>query len=113
MVEPDTGALPWPSDKSYGSRFKAIDERLERSFTLSEYQGTSVEDLGVLRYRLAKLAIAAEDIRRAIRIVEEGTYGDEEVAEALVELRAACTEVEESFRDADPRIIAMLNFIDR
>lgn len=63
----------------------------------------------MLRYRLAKLAIAAEDIRRAIAVLEEHSDNDGWVAGSVVELRNACMEVESSFSDVDPLLVAVLN----
>jgi hypothetical protein len=104
--------LPWPPAEEYGLRFREINEKLSRVFGLLEYRAETAEQLGVLQYRLAKLAIAAEDIRRAISVVEVGIVNDELMAQALVELRSACSEVIDSFKDADAHIIALMNYLE-
>lgn len=108
----DSPELPWPTPKEYGQRFQALNERLGRSLALFEYRGESTEDKAVLQYRLAKLAIAAEDLRRAIGVLEMDNASDQQLAEALTELRGACSEVCDSFVDADDRIIRLMNFLD-
>ena len=101
----------WPSPEEYGRRYDAVNQRLEQSFVLTEYRGKSSEDVSVLRYRLAKLALAAEDIRAAIAILERGGPGDTAMASAIVELRNACGEVIDSFTDANERLVRLLNFV--
>ena len=76
-----------------------------------EYRAGSATELAELRYRLAKLAIAAEDLRQAIRILEDDSQSDDVVASALVELRNACDEVRDSFAETDSRIVKLLNFV--
>lgn len=110
MKKPPDSSTPWPSAEEYGDRFDAINRRLEKSFASREYLGGSPEDLGVLRYRLAKIAIAAEDIRRAITVLESDASDDDTAAHALVELRNACTEVTESFADVDALLVRLLNY---
>ena len=101
---------PWPSAEAYGDRFDALNRRLEQSLASREYTGGSPEELGVLRYRLAKIAIAAEDIRRAIRLLERESIDDDTIANAVVELRNACTEVSESFAEVDSLLVRLLNY---
>jgi hypothetical protein len=101
----------WPSPADYGRRYEELNERLARSFALAEYRGDAEEDVPELQYRLAKLALAAEDIRAAIAILERGTSEDEAVAHAIVELRNACGEVIDSFTEANERLVRLLNFV--
>jgi len=104
---------PWPSPEDYGRRYDEINQRLARSFVLAEYRGNSDEDVPVLQYRLAKLALAAEDIRAAIAIIERGAAEDQATAEAVVELRNACAEVIDSFAEVNDRLVRLLNFVSR
>ncbi len=101
----------WPAPDEYGRRYEELNERLARSFVLAEYRGNSSEDVAILQYRLAKLALAAEDIRAAIAIIERGRVPDEAVAQAVVELRNACAEIVDSFAEANDRLIRLLNFV--
>ena len=101
----------WPSPEEYGRRYEEINQRLARSLILAEYRGNSEEDVPVLQYRLAKLAIAAEDIRAAIAIIERETPDDEAIAHAIVELRNACGEVMDSFSEVNARLVRLLNFV--
>lgn len=101
----------WPSPEEYGRRYAEINERLARSFVLAEYRGNSDEDVPVLQYRLAKLAMAAEDIRAAIAIIEREAPEDEAIAHAIVELRNACGEVVDSFAEVNERLVRLLNFV--
>ena len=65
----------------------------------------------MLRYRLAKLVLAAEDIRAAIAIFEREAPEDDTTAHAVVELRNACGEVLDSFSEVHERLVRMLNFV--
>ena len=109
MTDTDGSKLPWDSAEDYGRRFAEINERLDRSLKHVEYRPPGA-DVPVLQYRLAKLAIAAEDIRRAIAVLEQHSDKDDWVADALVELRNACTEVADSFADVDPLLVRLLNY---
>lgn len=111
MTDKSSASPRFPSPEDYGSRFEEINTKLGQSLALSEYRGKSNEDTEVLRYRLVKLALAAADITRAIAVLAEGNGDDDMMAEALVELRNACAEVTDSFTDADPRIVRLLNFV--
>lgn len=101
----------WASPEDYGRRYEEINQRLERSFILAEYRGNSDEEVPVLQYRLAKLALAAEDIRAAIAIIEREASEDEVAAHAVVELRNACAEVIDSFTEVNERLVRFLNFV--
>lgn len=101
----------WPSAKQYGQRFAALDKRLARGFLLAEYRGASEQEIAVLRYRLAKLYIAAEDIQAAIGILVEEASGDTVKSEAVVELRNACGEVIDSFGEVNDSLVRLLNFL--
>lgn len=103
--------LPWDAPEDYGRRFAEIDHRLARAFALMEYRGGGGDEAAVLRYRLAKLAIAAEDLRRAIGILEREAKKDNWLADAVVELRSACEEIRDSYGEADQRLISLLNFL--
>jgi len=81
MVDPEGPRLPWDSAKDYGRRFEEINERLDRSLRRMEYRLPDTE-VEVLQYRLAKLAIAAEDIPRAIAVLERHPENDDWVADA-------------------------------
>jgi hypothetical protein len=108
VTNSDGSKLPWDSAEDYGRRFAEINERLDRSLKSVEYRPRS-EEVALLQYRLAKLAIAAEDIRRAIAVLEEHSDNDDWVADAVVELRNACTEVADSFTEVDPLLVRLLN----
>lgn len=101
----------WPTPEDYGRRYDEINRRLARSFLLAEYRGNSDVDVAALQYRLAKLALAAEDIRAAIAVIEREEASDEDMADAVVELRNACTEVADSFGEADGQLVRLLNFM--
>jgi len=99
----------WPEPSDYGRRFAEIEKNLLRSFAHAEMRWNSVETSGRVRYRLAKIAIAGEDMRRAIAVLERTDSTDEEKAEALVELRQACAESVDSFTDIDHELVQLLN----
>jgi hypothetical protein len=109
VSERDEPALPWDAPKEYGRRFAEINARIERGLALSEYRAERPEDTAVLQYRLAKLAMAGEDIRRAIAVLETHPEKDEWIADAIVELRNACVEVAESFAEIDAQLVRLLN----
>lgn len=111
MPEGGETSLPWDSPEEYGRRFAEIDKRLARAFALTEYRGTSDHDGPVLRYRLAKLALAAEDLRRAISVLEQETDKDHWLADAVVELQSACEEITDSYREVDGLLVHLLNFL--
>lgn len=111
MSEQRNRKSPWPSPEDYGRRFEELNTKLGRSFALAEFRGESSEGSAVLQYRLAKIAIAAEDIRRAIAILETEGATDDSMANAVVELRNACAEVGDSFVEADPALVRLLNFL--
>jgi hypothetical protein len=100
----------WPTPEQYGQRFAVIDRRLAQRFLLAEYKGDSEEDVAILRYRLAKLYMAGEDIQAAIAMLANEEAGDKEMARAIVELRNACGEVIDSFSDVNDRLVKLLNF---
>ena len=108
MSDSDGSKLPWNSPEEYGQRFAEINARLDRGLQSVEYR-PGIEEVAVLQYRLAKLAIAAEDIRRAIAVLEEHAHNDDWVADATVELRNACSEVADSFAEVDPLLVRLLN----
>lgn len=112
MQNDESSAAGWPTPNDYGNRFREINERLERSSAFVEYGRESREDAAILEYRLAKLAIAAEDLRRAIGVIEKASATDPQLAEVLAELRGACIQICDSFADADERIIRLMNFLD-
>jgi hypothetical protein len=99
----------WPDASNYGHRFEEIDAQLQRSFSNAEFRWRNPETAGRLRYRLAKIAIAGEDVRRAVGMLAHEKLGDEEKAIALVELRNACQEITDSFAEIDGDLIALLN----
>jgi hypothetical protein len=99
----------WPDASEYGRRFAEIDRNLTRAFANAEIRFDSPETDGRVRYRLAKLAIAGEDIRRAVAILEDLYSTDSQKADALVELRQACAETADSFADIDQELIRFLN----
>ena len=107
----DSSHEAWPTPEEYGRRYDEINRRLERSFLLAEYRGKSNVDVAVLQYRLSKLALAAEDIRAAIAVIEREDAGDEVTADAVVELRNACAEVADSFAEANDQLVRLLNFM--
>jgi predicted alpha/beta hydrolase len=107
----DNSRDAWPSPEQYGRRYDEINQRLAKSFVLAEYRGDSEDDVPVLQYRLAKLALAAEDIRAAIAILESEAPEDEAMAHAIVELRNSCGEVIDSFSEANDRLVRLLNFV--
>lgn len=109
MVEGRAGE-GWPDPAEYGTRFAAIDARLRVAFQQTEYHGRSADEVAELRYLLAKLAISAEDIRRAIDILEDGSSADDQRAAAVVELRNACGEVMDAFAAGNEGLISLLNF---
>ena len=104
-------AKSWPTPERYGKRFAEIDRRLAQRFLFAEYKGDSEEDVGILRYRLAKLYIAAEEIQAAVALLANEDAGSEEMARAVVELRNACSEVVDSFSDVNARLVRLLNFV--
>lgn len=99
----------WPTSSDYGRRFAEIDNNLKRSFQSAEMRWDSAETDGRVRYRLAKIAIAGEDMRRAVAVLEQPGSSDEQMANALVELRQACAEAAESFTDIDHELVQFLN----
>jgi nitrogen regulatory protein PII-like uncharacterized protein len=103
------GIPGWPEDEEYGRRFRELDSRIERSFTLLEYRPDS-EESAVLRYRIAKLAIASEDIRKAISVLEDGAE-DEVLLTAMIELENACREVSHSYSEVHPLLVQFMNFV--
>jgi hypothetical protein len=106
--EPDAR---WPTLEDYGRRYEDLNTKLGRTFSLAEFRGESSDDVSVLRYRLAKIAIAAEDICRVIVIFGADGVTDDRMANAVLELRNACAEIGDSFVDADPALVRLLNFL--
>jgi hypothetical protein len=99
----------WPTPADYGRRFAEIDRNLAKSFQNAEMRWDSPERDGRVRYRLAKIAIAGEDMRRAVAVLEQVDSTDEQKADALVELRQACAAAVESFSDIDHELVRFLN----
>jgi hypothetical protein len=104
-----SNAERWPTPQEYGRRFAEIDQNLSRSFENAELRWESSETAGRVRYRLAKIALAGEDMRRAIGVLERTESTDAEKADALVELRQACAEAADSFSQIDRELVRLLN----
>lgn len=99
----------WPSAGDYGSLYSELSARIQRGLAMIEYQPEPAE-AELLRHRLVKLAIAAEAIRRAISLVEQG-HGDDLLADTIVELENACREVNDSYQEVQPALVRLLNFL--
>ena len=111
MAEDTDHNSDWPTPADYGRRYEDFNARLGRSFALAEFQGESAEATFTLQYHLAKIAIAAEDLGRAIMILAREGSTDDDMAKAIVELRNACTEIGDTFVEADPALVGFLNFL--
>jgi hypothetical protein len=101
--------ITWPTPQDYGRRFAEIDRNLSRSFESAEFRWESPDASARVRYRLAKIALAGEDMRRAVAVLELVDSTDEQKAAALVELRQACAEAVDSFSDVDRELLHLLN----
>lgn len=99
----------WPSAEDYGNNYRDLTARIKRGMGMTEYHPDPAE-AELLRHGLVKLAMAAEDIRRAISLVEQG-HGDDLLADAIVELENACREVSDSYQQIQPALVRLLNFL--